>query len=249
METALRVLLAPNASPMTLDGTRTHLVGHRRVAVIDPGSEHPAHLAAIAAAVADAPVSAVLVTHQHTDHAAGAESLARRLRTTVRSIRRGNLAGGDVIVTDDGALVTVTTPGHTPDHVSFHWPVHSAVFCGDLMMGGMDTALVGAPEGRLADYLDSLELLRALDVHTIYPAHGPPIEDAPAALDRYVRHRADRQVQVLAAWSAGARSPEELVVAVYGPDLDATGLGSVAATAVEAYLVHLRECGALEAIS
>ncbi|HEX9106523.1 MAG TPA: hypothetical protein VF832_04835, partial [Longimicrobiales bacterium] len=60
---APRAIRAPNASPLTLDGTRTYLVGSRRVAIIDPGPALPAHLAAVASAVGDARVVAILVTH------------------------------------------------------------------------------------------------------------------------------------------------------------------------------------------
>ena len=33
----IRSILAPNASPLTLDGTRTYVVGRERAVVIDPG--------------------------------------------------------------------------------------------------------------------------------------------------------------------------------------------------------------------
>src|SRR5690606_25042409 len=102
-----------------------------------------------------------------------------------RAAGGGLLADGVSIETDHGELVVVRTPGHSPDHIALHWPAESAIFCGDLMMGGMDTAVVAAPEGDLAAYLDSLERLRSLRPRIIYPAHGPPLTDPDAALDRY----------------------------------------------------------------
>jgi hypothetical protein len=48
---SIRALLAPNPSPMTHWGTNTFLLGHRRLAVIDPGPDDPAHLAAILGAL------------------------------------------------------------------------------------------------------------------------------------------------------------------------------------------------------
>lgn len=72
----LRRLTAPNASPMTFTGTNSYLLGEREIAVIDPGPDDPAHLAAILAAVGDASkISHVFVTHSHIDHS----PLARRL--------------------------------------------------------------------------------------------------------------------------------------------------------------------------
>ena len=44
-------VLAPNPSPFTYTGTQTYLVGTVDLAVIDPGPDDPAHLAAIEAAI------------------------------------------------------------------------------------------------------------------------------------------------------------------------------------------------------
>src|SRR5690606_12451792 len=100
--------------------------------------------------------------HAHADHAAGGAALAERLGAPLRGLAAGTLADGDRLETDAGALFAVATPGHTPDHVAFHWPAAGAVFVGDLMTGGLDTALVAAPEGDLGAYLASLERVRAL---------------------------------------------------------------------------------------
>ena len=247
----IRHVLAPNASPLTLDGTRTYLVGRDRVAVIDPGSGAPEHTDAVAGLVGDGVVTSVLVTHAHPDHFNGADELAARFGCDVRTARRGNLRDGDIVETDAGELVAVSTPGHTADHVAFHWPdppvaagapPGPAVFCGDLMMGGHDTALVAPPEGRLGPYLASLERIRALEPEVIYPAHGEPFDDPAAALDRYVRHREERQEQVLAAIRGGARSYEEMLDAVYG-DSVAPELRRAAMAALKAYLEHLQGLG------
>lgn len=238
----LRSILAPDPSPFTLDGTRTYLVGRARVAIIDPGPAVPAHLDALAAAVADAERVTILITHDHPDHSAGTGELARRRSASVRAAASGTLAAGDRIDTDAGELVAVPTPGHTRDHFAFHWPAGAAVFCGDLVMGGQDTALVAAPEGDLAEYLASLERVRALRPTILYPTHGPPFTDAMGALDAYVRHREQRQRQVLAALAAGRTRVPGIVDEVYGAGLPAA-LREAAAGAVVAYLEYLEEQG------
>jgi glyoxylase-like metal-dependent hydrolase (beta-lactamase superfamily II) len=241
-----RAILAPNASPMTMDGTITYIVGDDVLAIIDPGSAAESHLDAITSAAAGARSAAILLTHDHPDHSTGAIDLSRRLDAPVRTLADGSLRDGDVVPTDAGELVALATPGHSADHAAFHWPAAGAVFCGDLMMGGLDTAVVAAPEGSIGAYLASLERLRALRPATIYPSHGPPFADPAAALDRYVRHRTEREAQVLAALEAGARSTEEITNAVYGDALDPR-LRGFAFAAVEAYVEYLRETNRLPA--
>ncbi len=239
---APRASRAPNASPLTLDGTRTYLVGSRRLAIIDPGPELPGHLDAVAAAVGDARVAAILVTHDHPDHMPGAPVLARRLGAPLFAAGLGNLHEGDVFGTDAGDLVALATPGHAPDHIAFWWPDARAVFCGDLMLGGLDTALVAPPEGDLSRYLASLQRLRELRPAVIYPTHGEPFSDADAALAAYLRHRQQRQEAVLAALAAGPAAPATVADRVYGAGLDAA-LRTAAVGSTLGYLLHLESLG------
>ncbi|MBI4546113.1 MAG: MBL fold metallo-hydrolase [Gemmatimonadetes bacterium] len=237
-----RSVLAANPSLFTLDGTRTYLVGAERVAVIDPGPSLPQHVDAVARAVGRAEVVALLLSHQHPDHAGGAAALAGRLRAPVLALGDGSLEPGGRIETDAGELLAIATPGHTRDHAAFLWPAEGAVFCGDLLMGGEETTLVAPPEGDLGTYLESLERVRRLASRVIYPAHGPPLTDPAAALRAYVRHREERQAQVLRALGRGPALAPALVDAVYGEQLDAR-LRAAAEGAVLAYLQHLEQKG------
>jgi glyoxylase-like metal-dependent hydrolase (beta-lactamase superfamily II) len=230
----VKTIVAANASPMTLDGTRTYIIGIERVAIIDPGPLLERHIDAVAEAIGSGVPASVLVTHWHSDHAEGAHALADRLHTSVTP-----LEDGDVIHTDAGELNAIATPGHTPDHFSFWWKAERAVFCGDLMMGGLDTALVAKPEGDLADYFTSLRVLRSLRPLTIFPAHGPAIGDPGHAIDRYIAHREDRLAQVRLALEEEL-SFDEITDRVYGIELDAR-LRPYAHAAVQAYVDYLRE--------
>jgi len=210
--------------------------------VIDPGPALPAHIDAIAGSIGEGVVEAILITHQHPDHAGAADGLAARVGAPVRGIARGTLEDGAAVFTDAGDLVALHTPGHTPDHACIHWPAARALFCGDLMMGGLDTALVAPPEGDLTLYLASLERVRALEPAVIHPAHGPSFEAPAPAIDAYVRHREERETQVLDALTDGGRTAREIAAAVYGEAVP-PGLEQAATAAVRAYLDHLRSLG------
>lgn len=238
----LRTVVAPNASALTLEGTRTYLVGKARVVVIDPGSTDPGHLDAVADAIGDGVLASVAVTHAHPDHISGADELAARFGCPVRARKRGSLQDGDRLETDAGEIRAIATPGHAPDHMALHWPEQRAVFCGDLMMGGHDTALVAPPEGRLGPYLASLRRIRALEPAVIHPAHGPAFRNADQAIDRYLRHRELRLEQVERAVAVGRGAPDALLRAVYGPGLEPE-LRAAAAAALKAYLEHLQGQG------
>src|SRR5687768_8517480 len=91
----LAMVHAGNASPLTLDGTRTYIAGQHNLVIIDPGPALDAHMDAVALQVGDGVVAAILITHAHPDHSDAAEPLARRLRAPVRALELGTLADGD----------------------------------------------------------------------------------------------------------------------------------------------------------
>jgi glyoxylase-like metal-dependent hydrolase (beta-lactamase superfamily II) len=197
-------------------------VGERRVAVIDPGPEAPAHVDALVAAVRDADEVSVVVTHGHPDHSPAARPLAEALGVDVwgladiPSVNRP-IDDGDVVPTDSGDLVAIATPGHARHHLSLHWPARRALFAGDLLLGAGNTVWVGEYVGSVADYLDSLVKVRALGLEVIYPAHGAPLERPVDAIDRFERHRRERirQMEQTLAERPDA-TVEELRDSIYG---------------------------------
>ncbi|MDW6061566.1 MBL fold metallo-hydrolase [Streptomyces sp. FXJ1.4098] len=248
-------VLAPNPSPMTLDGTNTWIVSEPDsdlAVVIDPGPLDDAHLKDVLATAEQAGkrVALTLLTHGHPDHAEGAARFAELTRTRVRALdpalRLGEegLGAGDVITTGGLELRVVPTPGHTADSLSFHLPADAAVLTGDTVLG-RGTTVVAHPDGRLGDYLDSLRRLRSLTVDdgvsTVLPGHGPVLNDARGAVEYYLAHRANRLAQVETAVESGYRTPSEVVAHVYA-DVDRS-LWPAAELSVRAQLEYLGEHG------
>jgi glyoxylase-like metal-dependent hydrolase (beta-lactamase superfamily II) len=221
-------LLAPNPSPMTLEGTNTWLIAEpdsSAVVVIDPGPGDEGHLRRVydQAVAGDRRVAAILLTHGHLDHSEGAARLAELTGAPVRAAdparRLGpeGLADGDVVTASGCELRVTATPGHSGDSVCLLLTADAALFTGDTVLGRGTTVI--ATDGNLGDYLRSLGQLRDLaearGVGLLLPGHGPMLADPLGTLDYYLAHRAERLDQVRSALAAGARTPAEIVAMIY----------------------------------
>ncbi|MEU8148478.1 MBL fold metallo-hydrolase [Nonomuraea sp. NPDC048901] len=238
-------LLAPNPSPMTLDGTNTWIIGDRDTIVIDPGPDDERHLRRVADHLAERRVSWILLTHGHHDHSGGARRFAELVGAPVRALdpkhRLGDegLGDGDVVTAGDVEVRVYGTPGHSFDSLCFWLPQDQAMLTGDTVLGRGTTVI--APDGDLADYLRSLDRLRAmadeLGVAALLPGHGPVLADPIGVLDGYIAHRRQRLDQIRAALRQGAKTPRQIVEIVYS-DVD-TSLWPAAEMSVRAQLDYL----------
>ncbi len=223
------VVLAPNPSFMTLQGTNTYLLGvpgSGAVVVVDPGPDLVEHRAAVDAAIAaaDAEVAAVLITHHHADHAEAAgwaNDWGAPLHAFTPRLLRAEAAAvldGQELSFAGLRLEAVHTPGHSSDHLCLRVVDSGAVLTGDHVLGE-GTTIVAWPDGDMASYLASLERLAALDAPVLYPGHGPVVEDPAGTVSYYLEHRREREEKVLAALRDGAGTPAEIVARVYA-DVD-----------------------------
>lgn len=232
------LLLAGNPSSWTgPTGNNTYLLAGRVPTLIDAGVGFAAHLQALEEALDGRPLGQVLVTHGHPDHISGAPALVARW-PDVRVRRFGSgaepISDDERIAAGDGFLVAVHTPGHSPDHCCF--ACGDEVFCGDLIRLNGTIVIPASKGGDLTQYLQSLHRIKALRPKRLLPGHGPAIDEPAAVIDEYVRHRAEREAQILNALNT-ARSVNEIVEQVYGvlPD----PLRTAASESVKAHLIKL----------
>ena len=216
------------------------------------------HIRALRVALDSATDVKVLLTHAHGDHAGGAVALARLCNASLLATEsfRAPASGppdlrflqvGDRIGTDQGSLVTVGIPGHTRDHVAFHWEETDALFVGDLLLGRGSTTWIGEYLGCVEDYLRSLDRVTRLNPSILYPGHGPPITDTEATLDRFRRHRLERLKEVAEARRRSPEAtPEALATLVYGEKIPAS-LRRAAVRSITAALYHLEGQGGVGA--
>ncbi|MEO7325900.1 MAG: hydroxyacylglutathione hydrolase [Dokdonella sp.] len=136
--------------------------------VIDPGEEAPVRAACERDGLR---LTAILLTHHHPDHVAGATGLASWSGATVYAPHDERIASanirvghGDTVNLDEPDLrfEVIATPGHTSSHIAYHG--HALLFCGDTLF----SVGCGHPfEGSPAQLLTSLDRLANLPGDTL----------------------------------------------------------------------------------
>jgi glyoxylase-like metal-dependent hydrolase (beta-lactamase superfamily II) len=257
-------LVANNPGPFTFKGTNTYLVGRGDdLVLIDPGPEDAAHRDAILAAMDARRVSHILITHTHRDHVDGLPALMAATGARTVGFGRGalqpgarrtsvsggeyvdqdfvpdvKLAQGDRLAGDGWAFTAVHTPGHAPDHLCFELEGTGVLFSGDHVMG-WNTSVIAPPEGSMADYMRSLELLgERADRDRVYlPGHGGRIAEPQRLVKAFLLHRRMREQAILDCIRAGTNTVKAIVPAIYR-DLDPK-LTNAASLSVLAHVEHL----------
>ncbi len=234
------VVLAPLNTPTLPPATTTncYVVGHEQLWVVDPGSPDPGEqrrlLELLDALCQDGrTLAGVLLTHHHPDHVGGAHALCRARGLAARGHPRTleriapGIPRGEAL--EDGAriplgrspdgkpgwtLEAVHTPGHDQGHLCFLESRYGAVLVGD-MLSTISTIIIDPPEGHLATYMQSLAKLERFAMTTLYPAHGPAVRDGRRLVGKYVRHRRQREANLLKALEEQPATLEELLPKVY----------------------------------
>ena len=249
------VVLAPNPSPMTLEGTNTYLLGAAgsgQVVVVDPGPDLAEHRTAVeqAAVARDAEIVAVVITHHHADHAEAA-GWAAQWGVPLRAFDPGLVAEATPLRDEEQlfaggvSLRAVHTPGHCSDHLALQVVETGVVLTGDHVLG-RGTTVVAWPDGDMTAYFASLRRLGTLDATALYPGHGPVLTDPQRVVAEYLDHRLQREEQVVAALRAGDTTPAQVVARVYA-DVD-QALHPAAERSVRAHLAKLVDEGRVRCV-
>jgi glyoxylase-like metal-dependent hydrolase (beta-lactamase superfamily II) len=124
------------------------------------------------------------------------------------------LMGDEVFENGRHRLRAVWTPGHTPGHLCFFEERNGLLFTGDHLLPtispnvSLQSQGMGSP---LADFMDSLKLVRELPVAEMMPGHGPSSTDVVGRIDQLMEHHEHRLHEILTA--VGRREEQDATTA------------------------------------
>lgn len=216
-------------------------------------------------------VREILITHAHADHTGGVCALHSHLKNfgtqvsiaahklTAESLANASAPFRVTRFVEDGEIIELEsndaseplrfialhTPGHARGHLCFYDERTGALFSGDNVTG-LPSVVINPPEGDVNLYLRSLERMKKLPrLNVILSAHGAPVANTRAAIERHIAHRLERERQILEAIETGAHSLVEIITQVYA-DTPAS-LHRLAARSVLAHVIKLRDEGRIDA--
>lgn len=151
------------------------------------------------------------------------------------------VADGEIAARGPGWTIRgVFTPGHTSNHMCFAFEEEGVLFPGDHVMG-WSTTVVSPPDGDMAAYVESLRKVAGRHDRVYWPTHGPSIPEPRRYVEALVRHRLQREQQVLDAVRSGLVEIPAIVASLYA-NVDEK-LHKPAGRSVLAHLVKLVDEG------
>jgi endoribonuclease LACTB2 len=178
--------------------------------LIDTGEGKPAWIQALKSVLAseNASIDRAILTHWHPDHIGGVKDLLGHSVDVVVHKNQPHegwedIKDGQRFETAGATLRAFHCPGHTTDHMALILEEEDAMFTGDNVLGH-GTAVFED----LITYVKSLEGMSAQFSGRAYPGHGAVIEDGKSKVIEYIKHRKEREDQVLGVLSGSAGGPK-----------------------------------------
>ena len=149
------------------------------------------------------PLELIFLTHRHCDHIGGAGPIAKSTGTRILApageidaIRSNDhttgaalfgvhvdpleaqpVEPGEKICIGGLEFEIIHTPGHTSGGTVLYEKREKALFTGDTVFAGGGVGRWDLPTGDFNSLVKSITFLSDMDVESMYPGHGPPVEE------------------------------------------------------------------------
>lgn len=137
-----------------------------------------------------------------------------RLDFNLMSLKEGDKVAG---------LLVLSTPGHSPDSISFYDVETGWLFGGDVLFeNGLASALLEYDEresirAAYVDYFATLVALKQKQISMIFPGHRNPFSNYEEIIERAMNKVEYKIEKVLKHIRAGRHTVEQLGITIYGP--------------------------------
>jgi len=209
--------------------TNCFLIGKK---LIDPSPKDQHEYKKLKNSVTKFPIQEIFLTHHHPDHHEHAVQLALELKIpmgmSADTYQRilGKWGGdyfqqvaikfykeGDTLTTvEEKAIKIFSVPGHDAGQLALAPQDNTWFLVGDLIQT-VGTVVIGAPEGDMQEYFNSLERIIALNPSFIIPSHGIATGGVQR-LQATLEHRQMREQQIVTLLKTGA-TEEQILQTLY----------------------------------
>ncbi|KAJ7144768.1 beta-lactamase-like protein [Mycena crocata] len=100
------------------------------------------------------------------------------------------------VISQASQLLVLHTPGHTVDSICLHVPQDNALYTADTVLG-QGTAVFEDLATYIASLRKMLDFRREHGYAILYPGHGPVVSDGEQAITTYIKHRLEREAQIM----------------------------------------------------
>ena len=158
------------------------------------------------------------------------------------------LVPGVEVETDHGAWTVHYTPGHAPSHVVLFQPEQRLLLSGDHVLGRVSPYFdYGWTPDPVAEFLESLDTVDALDARLCLPGHGRPFGDVAAHIEANRSEINEKLDEIEQSLSTGEATAYELIPLTF-PEFEPSMMGW-ALTIMLCFLTHLERTGRVERVA
>lgn len=256
----LKIIQVPIPTPTLLPHTTTncYLIGNQNESIlVDAGYDLPETRILLENEIKKhnlAIPNKIILTHAHPDHAPGVKRLMHwsptiycHMDEKVQTLDAISPVDNISFLTDEEVLnvagneiTVIHGPGHTKGHLSLYLPSTLILIAGDNIVAE-GTTWIGAPDGNMSDYIQTLRRLRNLKLSKIGPGHGDWVLKPYEQIDFVIKRRLEREEQIKQLLQKhGQLTSNQLTQLIYKDSIHPS-VFEVAKRTVEAHLVKLME--------
>jgi glyoxylase-like metal-dependent hydrolase (beta-lactamase superfamily II) len=134
------------------------------------------------------------------------------------------IGNGDIISFDPFEFKVISTPGHSPGHISLYEPRKKFLFTGDFILPEITPNISLHPqsgENPLKDYLESLEEVYDMEINFAFPGHGPAFSGVKPIIEVIQRHHKERSTAIIRALQGNTKTAYQLTQEIpWGIDIN-----------------------------